>query len=96
MTLLKIRRRIKENMVVACTHSSQVLDFLDHAIDKTKGGRMLNRLGVYYFFIRAEEYGNAIDSTFQPFLDDSLKGSTVPEILNTASDSSLTVDETDR
>ena len=93
MTLIKIRRLIKENMGVSGTHSHRVLDFLDVGINKTKGGRMLNRLGVYYFYVRAEEHGNAIDSAFQPFLDDNLKGSTVPEMMNSGSESSLTGDD---
>jgi hypothetical protein len=93
MTLIKIRRLIKENMSISGTHSHRVLDFLDVGINKTKGGRMLNRLGVYYFYIRAEEHGNAIDSAFQPFLDDMLKGSTVPEMMHSGSESSLTGDE---
>lgn len=93
MTLIKMRRLIKENMGVSGTHNSRVLDFVDVAINKTKGGRMFNRLGVYYFYIRAEENGNAIDSAFQPFLDGSLKGSTAPEMINSDSESSLTGDD---
>ena len=54
MTMIKVRRAIKQNMQVSGTHSNRVLDFLDVvdvAINKTKGARMLNRLGVYYFYI---------------------------------------------
>jgi hypothetical protein len=93
MTLIKIRRLIKENMCISGTHSHRVLDFLDVGINKTKGGRMLNRLGVYYFFIRAEEHGNAIDSAFQPFLDNVLRGSTVLENMVFGSESSVTGDD---
>jgi hypothetical protein len=68
MTLLKIRRTMKENMEVSGTHSHTPLNFLDMAMNKTKGGRMLNRVGVYYFYVRASEYNELIDAAFQPFL----------------------------
>jgi len=90
MTMIKIRRLIKQNMQVSGTHSSRLLDYLDIAINNTKGGRMLNRIGVYYFYLRAEEYSDMIDAVFQPFLSDGMKGSTVPGMLNLTSESSLT------
>ena len=93
MTMIKVRQAIKQNMQVSGTHSNRVLDFLDVAINKTKGARMLNRLGVYYFYIRAEEYSDLIDAAFQPFLCDSIKGSTIPDVLNVSSGSSLTTDD---
>ena len=93
MTLIKIRQVIQQNMVLSGTHSTRVLDFLDHAINKTRGGRMLNRLGVYYFFIRAEEYGDLLDSAFQPFLNDNAKGCTAQDLLTIDSESSLTTDD---
>lgn len=87
MTLLKIRRLMKDNMQVSGTHSHTPLHFIDVAINKTKGGRMFNRLGVYYFYLRAEEYSEQIDAVFQPGLSDQHSGSTAavaatPEILD--------------
>jgi hypothetical protein len=67
MPLLKIRRTMKDNMEVSGIHSHTPLNFgRNH--EKTKGGRMLNRVGVYYFFVRASEYNELIDAAFQPFL----------------------------
>jgi hypothetical protein len=87
MTLIKIRRVLKDNMSVSGTHSHTPLNFLDVAINKTKGGRMFHRLGVYYFYIRATEYDELIDATFQPGLCDDHKGSTAPECVLTDSES---------
>ena len=77
-------------MQASGTHSSRLLDYLDIAINNTKGGRMLNHIGVYYFYLRAEEYSDMIDAVFQPFLSDGMKGSTVPGRLNLSFESSLT------
>lgn len=79
MTLLKVRRLILENMERSGTHNHRVLDFVDVGMNQTKGGRHLNRLGVFYFCLRAQEHGDEIDAAFQPFLDDELKGSTATE-----------------
>jgi hypothetical protein len=94
MMLLKIRRLMKENMQVSGTHSHTPLNFLDVAINKTKGGRMFHRLGVYYFYIRASEYDALIDAAFEPFLSEDHKGSTAPEVMLTESESSGTEDTT--
>jgi hypothetical protein len=56
MTLLKIRRVMQENMQVSGTHSHSPLNFMDVSMNKTKSDRMLNRVGVYYFYVRTLEY----------------------------------------
>ncbi len=38
MTMMKICQLVKQNMHVSRTHSTRVLDYLNAAIDKTKGG----------------------------------------------------------
>jgi hypothetical protein len=81
-------------MQVSGTHSHTPLNFLDVAINKTKGGRMFHRLGVYYFYIRASEYDALIDAAFEPFLSEDHKGSTAPEVMLTESESSGTEDTT--
>ncbi len=91
--MTKIRRLVKHNVHVSGTHSTWVLDFLNVAIDKTKGGRMLNWLGVYYFYICAEDYDDAINSVFEPFLCNNMKESAATDILILGSESSLTGDD---
>ncbi len=54
---------------------------------------MLNWLGVYYFYICAEECDDAIDPVFEPFLCNKVKGSTATNIVILDSESSLTGDD---
>ncbi len=54
---------------------------------------MLNQLGVYYFYICAKEYDDAIDSVLGPFLCNNVKGSIATNIVILDSESSLTGDD---
>ncbi len=47
ITNMKICWPVKQNMHVSRTHSTWVLDLLNVAIDKAKGGQMLNWLWAY-------------------------------------------------
>lgn len=62
------------------------------ALNKTKEGQTFKCLGVYYFYMQAEEYGNKIDSMFDPFPCHTAKESTEVETFAIDSESSLTTD----
>jgi hypothetical protein len=72
-TLLKIRGIMKKNMVQSGTHDNDPWNFVEIAMRDFTG---LTPIGVYYFYTRCEA-NEGVDSVFQPFLDSSLKGSSV-------------------
>jgi hypothetical protein len=78
MLMFKVRRQMKENMTVSGTHDNSAYNFLDIAMNKVKGAKILSKIGMYYFYCRCEEHDD-IDASFQPFLDGSIRGSTACE-----------------
>jgi hypothetical protein len=78
MLMFKVRRQMKENMTLSGTHDNSAFNFLDIAMNKVKGAKILSKIGMYYFYCRCEEHDD-IDASFQPFLDGSIRGSTVCE-----------------
>lgn len=76
--LFRIRRQMKDNMTKSGTHDSDPWNFIDVAMNKVPGGRRLSKVGVLYFYRRCEEFPD-VDASFQTFLDDGLKGSTVDD-----------------
>jgi hypothetical protein len=73
LTLFKVRITMKKNMTKSGEHGNDPWDFIQLAMKDFTG---LTKIGVYYFYTRCEA-NPAIDGTFQPFLDSSLKGSTI-------------------
>jgi hypothetical protein len=78
--LFMVRRQIQTYLNTSGEHENLISKYIDNAIKavkkEDKGASKLHRVAVYYFFIRCEELGDAIDAAFKPFLDDALKGST--------------------
>jgi hypothetical protein len=72
-TLFKVRRLMKKNMTQSGTHDNDPYNFVEIAMREFTG---LTPIGVYYFYVRCEA-NKGIDDAFQPFLDNSLKGSSV-------------------
>jgi hypothetical protein len=72
-TLFKVRRLMKKNMTQSGTHDNDPYNFVEIAMREFTG---LTPIGVYYFYCRCEA-NKGIDDAFQPFLDNSLKGSSV-------------------
>jgi hypothetical protein len=72
-TLFKVRRTMKKNMTESGTHDSDPWNFVEVAMRNVTG---LTKISVYYFYMRCEAIPG-IDAHFQPFLDPSLKGSSV-------------------
>ena len=60
-------------MTQSGTHDNDPWNFVEAAM---RGFTGVTKIAVYYFFIRCEGVPD-IDSVFSPFLDDSLKGSTI-------------------
>jgi hypothetical protein len=84
LSLFKVRMTMKKNMTKSGEHGNDPWDFVQSAMKDFTG---LTKIAVYYFYMRCEE-NPSIDGAFQPFLDTSLKGSTVDIALDTASQAS--------
>jgi hypothetical protein len=80
--LFRTRRKMRDNMTLSGTHDSDPWNFIDHAMNKIPGGWQLPKVGVWYFYLRCEEFPD-VDAAFQIFLDDGLKGSTTDVISET-------------
>ena len=78
--LFRIRQKMRDNMTQSGTHDDDPWNFVDVAMNKIPGGRRLPKVGILYFFRRCEEFPN-IDTSFQTFLDNSLKGSTASGVV---------------
>ena len=72
-TLFKIRRLMKKNMGQSGTHDNEAWNFVEAAMNGFSG---FTKVAVYYFYMRCEAVPD-VDAVFQPFLDASLKGSSV-------------------
>jgi hypothetical protein len=73
LSLFKVRMSMKRNMMKSGEHGNDPWDFIQTAMKDFSG---LTKIGVYYFYTRCEA-NPSIDGSFQPFLDLSLKGSTI-------------------
>jgi hypothetical protein len=73
VTLFKVRRLMQKNMTQSGTHDNEPWNFVEVAMKEFTG---LTKIAAYYFFMRCEA-NPEIDGVFQPFLDSSLKGSSV-------------------
>jgi hypothetical protein len=71
LDLFKIRRKMKQNMNISGTHDNEVWNFVEAAMIGYDTG--FTKVAVYYFYVRCEQT-LGIDSAFQPFLDESMRG----------------------
>ena len=72
-TLFAIRRQMKTNMGKSGTHDNEPWNFVEGAMKKHTG---FTKAAVYYFYMRCESVPD-VDAVFQPFLDATIKGSSV-------------------
>ena len=73
--LFKVRRMIKELLTQSGTHNNDPMCFCDVAIKRAKA-KGVGKFECYYFFKHCEAQPD-MDSVFQPFLNDNLKGDTL-------------------
>ena len=64
---------MKKNMSQSGTHDNDAWNFVEVAMNGFSG---FTKAAVYYFYMRCEAVPD-VDAVFQPFLDASLKGSSV-------------------
>ena len=64
---------MKTNMAKSGTHDNEPWNFVEVAMRQHSG---FTKIAVYYFYMRCESVPD-VDSVFQPFLDSSIKGSSV-------------------
>jgi hypothetical protein len=74
--LFQIRKKVKADMGQSGTHESDPYDFIVNAKKNVPGGKSLSTYGIYYFYMRCDEYPG-IDSKFSPTMPPALKGSSV-------------------
>lgn len=72
--LFRVRRRITKNMTTSGTHESLVWNFVHAAMSSERVTAGMSDAAIYYFYIRCNEH-KEIDTSFCPFMDASLKGS---------------------
>ena len=73
LDLFKVRSIMKENMTKSGTHDSDPYNFVKVAM---RGFTGLTPISVFYFYKRCDEHPD-IDSVFQPFMNDDLKGNSI-------------------
>ena len=73
LDLFKVRSIMKENMTKSGTHDSDPYNFVEVAM---RGFTGLTPISVFYFYKRCDEHPD-IDSVFQPFMNDDLKGNSI-------------------
>ena len=73
LDLFKVRSIMKENMMKSGTHDSDLYNFVEVAM---RGFTGLTPICVFYFYKRCDEHPD-IDSVFQPFMNDNLKGNSI-------------------
>jgi hypothetical protein len=73
-TLFKLRRKMLQDIETSGNHSSDPWSFVDNALKQTKSTENFGRIETVYFFILCE-LNPEVDSSFQPFLSESSKGS---------------------
>ena len=73
LDLFKVWSIMKENMMKSGTHDSDPYNFVEVAM---RGFTGLTPISVFYFYKRCDEHPD-IDSVFQPFMNDNLKGNSI-------------------
>ena len=73
LDLFKVWSIMKENMMKSGTHDSDPYNFVEVAI---RGFMGLTPISVFYFYKWCDEHPD-IDSVFQPFMNDALKGNSI-------------------
>ena len=73
LDLFKVSSIMKENMTKSGTHDSDPYNFVEVAM---RGFTGLTPISVFYFYKRCDEHPD-IDSVFQPFMNDDLKGNSI-------------------
>ena len=73
LDLFKVRSIMKENMTKSRTHDSDPYNFVKVAM---RGFTGLTPVSVFYFYKWCDEHPD-IDSVFQPFMNDDLKGNSI-------------------
>ena len=73
LDLFKVRSIMKENMTKSGTHDSDPYNFVEVAM---RGFTGLTPVSVFYFYKRCDEHPD-IDSVFQPFMNEDLKGNSI-------------------
>ena len=73
LDLFKVRSIMKENMTKSRTHDSDPYNFVEVAM---RGFTGLTPISVFYFYKRCDEHPD-IDSVFQPFINDNIKGNSI-------------------
>ena len=73
LDLFKVQSIMKENMVKSGAHDSDPYNFVEVAM---RGFTGLTPISVFYFYKRCDEHPD-IDSVFQPFMNDNLKGNSI-------------------
>ena len=73
LDLFKVRSIMKENMTKSRTHDSDPYNFIEVAM---RGFTGLTPISVFYFYKRCDEHPD-IDSVFQLFMNDDLKGNSI-------------------
>ena len=73
LDLLKVQSIMKENMTKSGTHDSDPYNFVEVAM---RGFMGLTPISVFYFYKQCDEHPD-IDSVFQPFMNDALKGNSI-------------------
>ena len=73
LDLFKVCSIMKENMTKSGTHDSDPYNFVEVAM---RGFTGLTPISVFYFYKWCDEHPD-IDSVFQPFMNDNLKGNSI-------------------
>ena len=73
LDLFKVQSIMKENMRKSGTHDSDPYNFVEVAM---RGFTRLTPISVFYFYKQCDEHPD-IDSVFQPFMNDALKGNSI-------------------
>ena len=73
LDLFKVSSIMKENMTKSGTHDSDPYNFVEVAM---RGFMGLTPISVFYFYKQCDEHPD-IDSVFQPFMHDALKGNSI-------------------
>ena len=93
LDLFKVWSIMKENMMKSRTHDSDPYNFVEVAM---RGFTGFTPISVFYFYKPCDEHPD-IDSVFQPFMNDDLKGNSIT--LQTCDDDDTlpsTIESTDR
>ena len=73
LDLFKVQSIMKKNIMKSRTHDSDPYNFVKVAM---RGFTGLTPISVFYFYKQCDEHSD-IDSVFQPFMNDNLKGNSI-------------------